>query len=84
MGSLIDPIRDISLSLYIGQLLITQLPTWPTDTGITKEEAEQFCDEFIKKSPAHAVCKDVGDSVADALDNCMKDILVRPVMIVSV
>lgn len=63
--------------VYYRVLVILQRPTWPTDTGINEEEAEKFCKEFIQKSPAFEVCKDVGVGVTDAVENCMEDILVR-------
>ncbi|KAK3792103.1 hypothetical protein RRG08_055370 [Elysia crispata] len=56
------------------------LPTWPTDTGIKEEMADEACAQFLFRAPLTLTCADfgfVGLVVSTAFDLCKKDIQVK-------
>ena len=51
--------------------------TWPTESGITKEEATEFCRNTLKNSPAFDHCHGLfGESIFDPVKSCVEDIKV--------
>ena len=49
---------------------------WPTVTGITEEEAREYCNTGIKESPVYLACVDYTDNVEEIIANCMSDVKV--------
>ena len=52
--------------------------TWPTESGITEEEATEFCRSTLTNSQAFDHCHGLfGESIFDPVKSCVEDIKVR-------
>ena len=61
------------------QLNITDLPTFPTDSGITKQDAESNCTEAIRESNFGKVCLQMYPemNLTTLIEECVTDIEVK-------
>ena len=49
---------------------------WPTSTGITEDEAREYCNKGILESPVYLACANYTNNVEDIIAKCMSDVQV--------
>ena len=49
---------------------------WPTMTGITEEEAREYCNTGILESPVYLACANYTDNVEEIIAKCISDVKV--------